>query len=68
MNLSDVKELLRIIAESGVEEVEVEQDGLRLVVRRHAPTFTVQQAPSFAPMPSAAYPPMPGYGLSLIHI
>ncbi len=67
MTLSDIKELLRIIAESGVEEVEVEQDGLKLVVRRHAPTFTVQQSPTYAPpFPPAyappSYPPMQGYG------
>ncbi len=64
MNLSDIKELLRIIAESGAEEVEVEQDGLKLVVRRHATSFSVQQAPAFPPMMPMGMPPMapPGYG------
>ena len=62
VNLSDIKELLRIIAESGAEEVEVEQDGLKLVVRRHATTFSVQQAPAFPPMMQMPQMPPPGYG------
>ena len=56
MNLSEIKELLRIIAESGVEEVEVEQDGVRIVVRRNAPSMTVQ------PSAFAYAPPYPSYG------
>ncbi len=62
MNLSEIKELLRIVAESGIEEVEVEQDGIRVVVRRHAATVFVPpsmpQMPSMQQMPQAMYPPM----------
>ena len=46
MNLSEIKELLKIVAESGVAEVEVEEDDFKLVVRKNAPTVTVQQAPA----------------------
>ncbi len=62
MNLSEIRELLRIVAESGIEEVEVEQDGLRIVVRRNAPAIMMPQAmppmPYAMPMPGA-YPPAP---------
>ncbi len=59
MTLNEIKDLLRVVAESGVEEVEVEQDGVRIVVRRNAPAMLVQQAPM--PYPPMYAPPMP-YG------
>jgi len=51
MNLNDIKDLLRTIAESGIEEVEVEQDGTRVVVRRSGATVSI--APPMAGMPYA---------------
>lgn len=57
MTLSEIKDLLRVVAESGVEEVEVEQGDVRIVVRRNAPQMLVQQAaPAYAPPPYPAYP------------
>ena len=52
MDLQQIRELLRIVAESGVAEVEIEEDDFRLVVRKSAMGVTMQ-----APTPFAAYPP-----------
>ena len=62
MNLSKIKDLLKIVAESGVAEVEIEEEDFRLVVRRSAPAINVQpvQAPPvpyYAPMPYPAQVP-----------
>ncbi len=57
MNLSEIKELLRIVAESGVEEVEVEEEGVRIVVRRNQATILMPQVPMYPP---AGYAP-PAY-------
>ena len=63
MTLTDIKDLLRVIAESGVDEVEVEQEGTRIVVRRQGTTFTVQQTPPALPAPFPYYaPPAAPYG------
>ena len=50
MDLDQIKELLRIVAESGVAEVEIEQDEFKLTVRKNAPPIIVQ-------------PSMPAYGM-----
>jgi acetyl-CoA carboxylase biotin carboxyl carrier protein len=55
-DLEKVQALLRIVNESGVAEVEVEEDGNRIVIRRTAPTVSVQ--PSAMPFPMMM--PMPG--------
>ena len=62
MNLSKIKDLLKIVAESGVAEVEIEEEDFRLVVRRSAPAINVQPAqappvPYYAPMPYPAQLP-----------
>jgi len=65
MNLSDIKELLRAIAESGIEEVEVEQDGTRVVVRRSGATVSFASpmaAMPYAPPGYLPYPPQMPYG------
>jgi acetyl-CoA carboxylase biotin carboxyl carrier protein len=63
MTLSEIKELLRIVVESGVEEVEVEQEGTRIVVRRQGGTVTVQPAmPAMPYLPPMPYPPVPPMG------
>ena len=59
MDLAQIKELLRIVAESGVAEVEVEEDEFKLIVRKNAPAVMVQQ-PMYPPY-GMGYP-MPGYG------
>ena len=59
MDLAQIKELLRIVAESGVAEVEVEEDEFKLIVRKNAPAVMVQQ-PMYPPY-GMGYP-MQGYG------
>ena len=50
MDLDKVQALLRLVNESGVAEVEVEEDGFRLVIRRQATTVMMQ------PMMGGGYP------------
>lgn len=61
MDLSQIRELLKIVADSGVAEVEIEEENFKLVVRLNAPNVSIQQASPF-PMPSAVpyYPPAYG--------
>ena len=44
MDLEQIREILDLVAESGVAEVEIEEDDFRLVVRKTAPTVTLQSA------------------------
>lgn len=56
LDLDKVQALVRLVTESGVAEVEVEEKGVRIVVRRSSPSISVQQ-------PGMPYPmmmPMPG--------
>ena len=59
MDLAQIKELLKIVAESGVAEVEVEEDEFKVIVRKNAPTVTLQQ-PMYPPYGMGF--PMQGYG------
>jgi len=60
MDLEKIRELLQIVADSGVAEVEIEQDDFKLVVRKNNPTITVQpSAPAYAPPPMYMPPYMP---------
>jgi acetyl-CoA carboxylase biotin carboxyl carrier protein len=54
MKLSKIQELLQMVAESGVAEVEVEEDDFKITIRQNGPTVMMQ--PSYAP-------PMHGYGM-----
>ena len=58
MDLARIRELLSIVAESGVAEVEIEEDDFKLVVRKNAATVMVQQPvmPTYG-MGYAPYPP-----------
>jgi len=58
MDLAQIKELLKIVAESGVAEVEIEEDDFKLTVRKNAPSVMVQ--PPLYPSFNMGYP-MPGY-------
>ncbi len=50
MDLEKIRELLAIVAESGVAEVQIEEDDFKLTVRKNAPTVTMQpSAPAFMP-------------------
>jgi len=53
MDLKKLREMLKIVAESDVAEVEIDEDGTKVTIRRNAPTITVQ--------PSGYYPPPPPY-------
>jgi len=48
MDLDHLRDILELVAESGVSEVEIEEEDLRIVVRKHPP------APS-GPMPQMTY-------------
>jgi acetyl-CoA carboxylase biotin carboxyl carrier protein len=37
MNLDRLREIIDLVAESGVSEIEIEEEGLRIVVRKYAP-------------------------------
>jgi acetyl-CoA carboxylase biotin carboxyl carrier protein len=59
MDLEQIRSLLKLVAESGVSEVEIEQEGLKLVIRKHAPTVMVQPPASFPMMSLPSYGPPP---------
>ncbi len=56
MDIKRIEELLRVVAESDIAELELEEEGVKLTIRKHTPTVTVQ--PSYPVMPSF---PMMGY-------
>ena len=59
MDIDRIRELLQVVADSGVAEVEIHDEDFKLVVRKSAPTIMVQQAP-------APYPyPMPQQGMPM---
>lgn len=47
MDLAKIKKLLAIVAESEVAEVEIEEEGLKVVVRKSPPTVVMQQPPAY---------------------
>ncbi len=59
MDLDRIRELLQVVAESDVAEVEIEEGGLKLVVRKDAPNVTLQSAMPFMPSYASAPYPMP---------
>ena len=61
MDLSQIRELLKIVAESGVAEVEIEEENFKLVVRRDSPNVSIQPSVGFQAPPFPYYPP-PSYG------
>ncbi|MBT8399546.1 MAG: acetyl-CoA carboxylase biotin carboxyl carrier protein [Rhodothermia bacterium] len=57
MDLDKIRDLLRLVAESGVAEVEIEEDDFKLVIRRDTPTVTVQSPVSYMQPFQGMYPP-----------
>ncbi len=53
MKLSKIQELLRLVAESGVSEIEIEEDDFKLTIRQNSPQVLMQPA---------QYPAQQGYG------
>jgi len=58
MDLAKIQELLKIVSESGVAEVEIEEDDFKLTIRQNAPTVMMQPA-----SPSFNMPYAPSYGM-----
>lgn len=58
MDLAKIQELLKIVAESGVAEVEIEEDGFKLTIRQNAPTVMMQPS-----APAYSVPYAPPYGV-----
>lgn len=62
MDLKHLREMLELVAECDVSEVEIEEEDLRLVIRKHAPvqapqvTYATAPAPAVAPVPAASTP------------
>ena len=57
MELSKIQELLRLVAESGVSEVEIEEDDFKLTIRQNSPQVVMQPAGQPAQMQYAAPQP-----------
>ena len=60
MDIDRIRELLQVVADSGVAEVEIHDEEFKLVVRKSAPNVTVQQ-PVPPPYPYNYAPPPPAY-------
>lgn len=54
MDLKHLREVLELVAECDVSEVEIEEEDLRLVIRKHAPVSAPQITYASAPAPVAA--------------
>jgi acetyl-CoA carboxylase biotin carboxyl carrier protein len=62
MELSKIQELLRLVAESGVSEVEIEEDDFKLTIRQNSPQVLMQPATQpaqmqYGPPRQPQYPP-----------
>jgi acetyl-CoA carboxylase biotin carboxyl carrier protein len=57
MDLDKIRELLRIVAESGVAEVEIEEDDFKLTARKTATGIVMQSPPMYAPYGMGYAPP-----------
>ena len=63
MNLSQIQELIKFVAKSGVSEVEIEQKDFKITIKTPAGRKEVQMVaapqPVYAPAPAAAAAPAP---------
>ncbi|MFO8100212.1 MAG: acetyl-CoA carboxylase biotin carboxyl carrier protein [Salinibacter sp.] len=50
MKLSKIQDLLRLVAESGVSEVEIEEDDFKLTIRQNSPQVVMQPSGYAQPM------------------
>lgn len=57
MDIDQIRALLKVVAESGVAEVEIEDEEFKLVVRKHPPTVAVSPAPVY-----------PNYGMNVMPV
>jgi len=58
MNLDRLREIIALVEESGVSEIEIEEDGLRIAVRKDPPQMAVAAAPPIT-VPVTAPPHRP---------
>lgn len=56
MDLARIRELIRAASESEAAEVEIEEHGVRIVVRKNAPSVTIQPPVMLAHYPQASAP------------
>jgi len=54
MDLGHLREILELVAECDVSEVEIEEENLRVVVRKHAPVQAMPQHVTYAAPPQFA--------------
>lgn len=59
MELSKIQELLRLVSESGVSEVEIEEDDFKLIIRKNSPQVLMQPAGHAAQMQYGSPQPYP---------
>jgi len=50
MDLKKLREMLKIVAESDVAEVEIDEDGTKVTIRRNSPTISVHPSGYYAPL------------------
>lgn len=60
MDLSQIREILKIVAESGVAEIEIEENDFKMIVRQNSPNVSIQPSAQPYPFPQPFYPP-PAY-------
>lgn len=59
LKLSEIKELIKLIDQTSVNELEIENEGSRIAIRKHKPEIVAAAAPAPAFAPIAAAPAQP---------
>jgi acetyl-CoA carboxylase biotin carboxyl carrier protein len=59
LTAADVAEIMRLVEQSGFDELTLEMDGTKISLRRGAPAGTPAPAVAVAPQPAPAQPPEP---------
>jgi acetyl-CoA carboxylase biotin carboxyl carrier protein len=59
MDLNYVKKLIKLLSESGVDEIEIEEDGKRVRLAKHSGNSAVVQQPGVAAIPVPTQAPVP---------
>jgi acetyl-CoA carboxylase biotin carboxyl carrier protein len=61
MKLDKIQQLLSIVADSGVAEIEIEEDDFKLTIRQNTPQVIMQPSPYAMPYGPPAYGPQHGF-------
>jgi acetyl-CoA carboxylase biotin carboxyl carrier protein len=59
MELKEIKELIRLVSESGVSEIEVERGDFKVSIKKNGEKVSYIQAPVYQPAPAPMAPPAP---------